>query len=68
MEIKDFEKALRLFCEDFAHRFITFKSVDREFRKMTGKDMQVTKEHLTNMLSIDLRDWLDENGLIKEED
>ena len=51
-------KDFRMFCEDFAHEFISSECMMKEFRKLTCGNAQDVKEHLQNHLSIELRNWL----------
>jgi hypothetical protein len=47
-----------VFCENFAHEFISSECMMKEFRKLSCGDAQRVREHLENHLSVELRTWL----------
>lgn len=57
------KKDVKVFCEEFAYKFITDQSQEKEFGNVTGKDMQVLRQRLESYLSIELEDFLEQNEI-----
>lgn len=53
---------IRDFSENFAHKFISGMWCEKEFKKLTGKDMQEIFVKLRNCLCINLDNFLTEKG------
>jgi len=59
MTEKDYH-AIRDFCKAFSHDFISAMWIEKEFRTLTGKDMQEIRIKLENFLDIDLVKFIKE--------
>lgn len=57
MNEKDYH-AIRDFCREFAHSFISCMWYEKEFSKLTGKDMKEIGTKLENYMDIDLVEFL----------
>lgn len=55
-------KEIQDFSENFAHNFISGMWCEKEFKMLTGKDMQEIFVKLRNWLCIDLDKFLTEKG------
>lgn len=59
MSEKDYQK-IRDFCKEFSYSFISAMWCEKEFRTLTGKDMQELQIKLENYLDLDLVKFLKE--------